>query len=148
MKIKSYLNAMVKYDASDLYLTTGAKAAIKVQGDLKQITNNRMGPGIIAALAKDLMTEQEWITFRETKEMNKGLTIPEVGRFRVNAYHQRGEVSLVVRYVRSQIKKTRRLRLTRYIKKPCHEKRRTTPLCWLHRRRKIDLYGIIDSISQ
>ena len=103
MKIKSYLNAMVKYDASDLYLTTGAKAAVKVKGDLKQITNNRMGPGIIAALAKDLMSEQEWITFRETKEMNKGLAIPDVGRFRVNAYHQRGEVSLVVRYVRSQI---------------------------------------------
>jgi len=103
MKIKSYLNAMVKYNASDLYLTTGAKASIKVQGGLKHITNNRMGPGIIAALAKDLMTDEEWLIFRKTKEMNKGISIRDVGRFRVNAYHQRGEVSMVIRYVRSEI---------------------------------------------
>ena len=96
---------MVKYEASDLYLTTGAKASIKINGDLKPITNNKMGPGVIAALAKDLLTEQEWITFRETKEMNKGLAVHDLGRFRVNAYHQRGEVSLVIRYVRSHIKK-------------------------------------------
>ncbi|RTZ65268.1 MAG: type IV pili twitching motility protein PilT [Aquificaceae bacterium] len=103
MKIKSYLNAMVKYNASDLYLTTGAKASIKVQGGLKHITNNRMGPGIIAALAKDLMSDEEWLIFRKTKEMNKGISIRDVGRFRVNAYHQRGEVSMVIRYVRSEI---------------------------------------------
>ena len=103
MKIKSYLNAMVKYDASDLYLTTGAKASIKISGGLKHITNNTMGPGVIAALAKDLMSDEEWKVFRETKEMNKGVSIRDVGRFRVNAYHQRGEVSMVVRYVRSEI---------------------------------------------
>ncbi len=107
---------MVKYDASDLYLTTGAKAAIKVKGELKQITNNRMEPGIIAVLAKDLMSDQEWQTFRETKEMNKGLTIRDVGRFRVNAYHQRGEVSMVIRYVRSQIQKPEDLGLPDVLK--------------------------------
>ena len=116
MKIASYLNAMVKYDASDLYLTTGAKAAIKVKGTLKQISHHRISPGIIAALAKDLMTDQEWQTFRETKEMNKGLTIRDVGRFRVNAYHQRGEVSMVIRYVRSQILKPEELGLPEVLK--------------------------------
>lgn len=103
MKIQSYLNAMVTHNASDLYLTTGANAAVKVRGGLKHITNNRMEPGAIAALAEDLMTKEEWLTFCTTKEMNKGIAVRDVGRFRVNAYHQRGEVSMVIRYVRSEI---------------------------------------------
>ncbi len=107
---------MVKYNASDLYLTTGAKASVKVQGGLKHITNNKMSPGIIAALAKDLMTDEEWLTFRKTKEMNKGISIPEGGRFRVNAYHQRGEVSMVIRYVRSEIMKPEALGLPDVLK--------------------------------
>jgi len=116
MKINSYLNAMVKYNASDLYLTTGAKASVKVQGGLKHITNNRMSPGIIAVLAKDLMTDDEWVTFRKTKEMNKGVAIRDVGRFRVNAYHQRGEVSMVIRHVRSEIMPPEKLGLPDILK--------------------------------
>ncbi len=107
---------MVKYEASDLYLTTGAKASIKVHGGLKHISNNIMSPGIIAALAKDLMTDEEWITFRKTKEMNKGISIRDIGRFRINAYHQRGEVSMVIRYVRSEILKPNDLGLPDVLK--------------------------------
>ena len=103
MKIIPYLELMVRRDASDLYLTTGAFASIKVMGNLESISKNKLKPGVIAAFAKELMSDKEWAVFHRTKEMNKGVSVRDLGRFRVNVYFQRGEVSMVIRYVKSTI---------------------------------------------
>ena len=103
MKIIPYLEAMVKREASDIYLTTGAHATLKVMGNLEKISKNKLMPGVIAAFAKELLSDKEWTVFRRTKEMNKGVSVKDLGRFRVNVYFQRGEVSMVIRYVRSDI---------------------------------------------
>ncbi len=102
-QISAFLAAMVKHEASDLYLTTGARASIKVMGGFKHLTKEAMRPGMVESLAKDMFNEEEWESFRVSKEINKGLAIKDVGRFRLNAYHQRGEVSMVIRHVRSDI---------------------------------------------
>lgn len=103
LKISALLAAMVKYEASDLYLTTGAKVSLKVMGGFKHLSNSPLKPGMVQELAKEIFTEEEWTAFNTTRETNKGLAIPGVGRFRVNGYYQRGEVSLVIRHVRSDI---------------------------------------------
>ena len=103
LKITAFLAAMVKHEASDLYLTTGAKASLKVMGGFKHLTKDCLKPGMIKTLAKGMFTKEEWDSFQATKEVNKGLAIEGVGRFRVNGYYQRGEVSLVIRHVRSDI---------------------------------------------
>ncbi len=103
MKIIPYLEAMVKRDASDIYLTTGAFATLKVMGEHEPISKNKLMPGVIAAFAKELLSDKEWTVFLRTKEMNKGVSVKDLGRFRVNVYFQRGEVSMVIRYVRNDI---------------------------------------------
>ncbi len=116
MKIIPYLEAMVKREASDIFLTTGAYATIKVMGELEAISKNKLMPGVIAAFAKELMSDKEWTVFRRTKEMNKGVSVKDLGRFRVNVYFQRGEVSMVIRYVRSDIKAPEDLGLPEVLK--------------------------------
>jgi twitching motility protein PilU len=116
MKITPYLKAMVDRDASDLYLTTGAPVSLKVMGKIRALTKNRLKAGNIAILAKDLLREEEWHAFEATKEMNKGLSIPNTGRFRVNIYYQRGEVSMVIRHIRSEIKQPHELGLPDILK--------------------------------
>ena len=116
MKIIPYLEAMVKREASDIYLTTGAYATIKVMGEMEAISKNKLMPGVIAAFAKELMSDKEWTVFRRTKEMNKGVSVKDLGRFRVNVYFQRGEVSMVIRYVRSDIKAPEDLGLPEVLK--------------------------------
>lgn len=111
MKITPYLTAMVEREASDLYLTTGAPASLKIMGNIRPLTKDKLQAGNIAILAKDLLREEEWHEFEETKEMNKGLSIPNTGRFRVNIYYQRGEVSMVIRHIRSEIKQPHELGL-------------------------------------
>ncbi len=116
MKIIPYLEVMVKREASDLYLTTMAYASIKVMGNLESISKNKLKPGVIAAFAKELMTDKEWAVFHRTKEMNKGVSVRDLGRFRVNVYFQRGEVSMVIRYVRSDIQAPEKLGLPEVLK--------------------------------
>lgn len=116
MKIIPYLEFMVKKDASDLYLTTGAFATIKVIGSMEQISKNKLMPGVIGAFAKEIMSDKEWAVFHRTKEMNKGVSIRDLGRFRVNVYFQRGEISMVIRYVKSDIKKPEDLGLPEVLK--------------------------------
>lgn len=116
MKIIPYLELMVKREASDLYLTTGAFASIKVMGSLESISKNKLMPGVIGAFAKELLSDKEWAVFHRTKEMNKGVSIRDLGRFRVNVYFQRGEISMVIRYVRSDILKPEDLGLPEVLK--------------------------------
>ncbi len=116
MKLLPYLEAMVKREASDIYLTTGAHATLKVMGDLERISKNKLMPGVIAGFAKELLSDKEWTTFVRTKEMNKGVSIKDLGRFRVNVYFQRGEVSMVIRYVRNDIKAPEDLGLPEVLK--------------------------------
>ncbi len=122
MKIIPYLEAMVKHEASDLYLTTGAFATIKVMGRQEKISKNKLMPGTIAAFAKELMSDKEWTVFSRSKEMNKGISVRDLGRFRVNVYFQRGEVSMVIRYVRSDILSPERLGLPEILKEQVMKK--------------------------
>jgi twitching motility protein PilU len=103
MKIDPYLQYMAEKDASDLFLTTGAPASIKIQGEVIPVAESALKPGVVRRVADEIMSEEQREKFEATKEMNLGLSIPDVGRFRVNIYMQRGEASMVIRYISSQI---------------------------------------------
>ena len=103
MKIDPYLHYMAEKDASDLFLTTGAPASIKIQGEVVPVADSPLKPGVVLRVAEEIMNEEQCAIFEATKEMNLGLSIPDVGRFRVNIYMQRGEASMVIRYISSHI---------------------------------------------
>lgn len=103
MNIDAYLKYMAQKGASDLFLTTGAPACIKQNGEVVPASKNILLPGTIRELAYTLMDAEQRREFENMHEMNLGLSMPEVGRFRVNIYKQRGEVSMVVRYISSKV---------------------------------------------
>lgn len=116
MRLNPLLHMMVKQNASDIYLTTGAFASIKVRGELKRISRDPMKPGNIRQLAEEVLTRSEMETFFSDRELNKGLSLRGVGRFRMNLYFQRGEVSMVIRYIRSHIHTPEELALPEVLK--------------------------------
>lgn len=103
MRLSPLLHMMVKQQASDIYLTTGAHASVKVRGSLRKISKEPMKPGNIRQLAEEVLTSSEMETFYSAREFNKGIALKGIGRFRMNLYFQRGEVSMVVRHIRSNI---------------------------------------------
>lgn len=116
LRISPLLMMMVKQGASDLYLTTGAYASLKIRGKLKHISREPMKPGNIRQLAEELLTATEIESFFNDRELNKGFSLRGVGRFRMNFYFQRGEVSMVIRHIRSDIRSPEELKLPPVLK--------------------------------
>ena len=103
MNLQPYLKLMSEQQASDLYFTTGAPVSIRIEGTMRPVGKSMLTPGMTKKLAYDLLTPIQIQDFEKNLEMNLGMSYTDLGRFRVNVYMQRGEVSMVIRYIRSDI---------------------------------------------
>lgn len=103
MNITPYLKLMAEKNGSDLFFITGAPASIKIEGEMRPINRTPLEPGLVKRIAYSIMDEQQIKEFEQTREMNLGFAVSGLGRFRVNIYRQRGEVSMVVRYIKNRI---------------------------------------------
>ena len=101
--LHALLRKMVELDASDLYLTTGASPQVKVQGSVRPLPIAPLQPGQAGALAHSAMTTGQIADFERTLECNLAYTAPDIGRFRINVYRQRGETGMVARLIHSRI---------------------------------------------
>lgn len=103
MDIVPYLKLMADKNASDLFFCTGTEPQIKIEGAIRPVGSQKMLPGNIKELAYTIMSSEQAIDFEETLEMNFAIPLTGVGRFRVNIFLQRGEVSIVIRYIQAHI---------------------------------------------
>ena len=101
--LEPYLKVMSENQAADMYFVTGAPASMKCNGKTLAVSKNPFKPGKIKELAYDLLTEQQISEFEQNQEINLGFGMPKVGRFRVNIFIQRTEVSMVIRYIKDTI---------------------------------------------
>ncbi len=123
LEMPDYLRIMAENDASDLFCSAGAPVQIKMGGKTRPLETDPLHPGAPRALAYSLMTEAQILEFEEKKEMNLGISMGDVGRFRVNVYFQRSEVAMVVRYIKSDIPTLETLGLPKILKSLIMEKR-------------------------
>jgi len=103
MNIQELFQTMVDHNASDLYLTVGRPAMYRIEGTIKPIGDRDYRPEELENLAQSIMNERQRREFAETMEMNMAMMLPNVSRFRVNVYRQRGSVGLVIRLVKAEI---------------------------------------------
>lgn len=101
--INPYLMMMVEHDASDMILTANMKPHIKVEGVLRPAYAAVLSAGESNRLALSLMNDNQRQTFEATKECNLSLSVEGIGRFRVNIYYQRGEISLALRRIKTTV---------------------------------------------
>lgn len=121
-QLDPYLKLMAEKGASDLFFTTGASPSVKINGKLHIVGKNKLGPGQTKTLAYSILTPAQIQEFEKTLELDIGLSLQELGRFRVNVYLQRGEVSMVIRFIRSSIPTIEELGLPLIFKKLILEK--------------------------
>ena len=103
MELKDYLKIMIMKDASDLYLTTGAPASAKIQGQLIPLEKVPLPPGRVDEIAFSVMNEEQRQEFKNRPEMNLAISEPGVGRFRVNIFKQRNQAGMVIRSIKMDI---------------------------------------------
>lgn len=111
MNLQPYLKLMSEQHASDMYFTTGAPVSVRIEGKMRPVGKSMLAPGVTKKLAYDLLTPAQTQNFEKHLEFNMGVSYTELGRFRVNLYMQRGEVSMVIRYIKADIPTIESLKL-------------------------------------
>ncbi len=111
MRITEWLKTLSTQNGSDLYLTTGAPPCAKFEGQLKPIGSDILKPGEVKDIAYEVMDPIQQAEFEEELEMNLATSISGYGRFRINIFRQRNEVSLVARNIVADIPHWEDLRL-------------------------------------
>ncbi|MFL9711367.1 PilT/PilU family type 4a pilus ATPase [Methylobacillus sp. Pita1] len=98
--ITPILKFMVDKNGSDLFFSTGTAIHIDIEGQTIPINAQVMAPGMVKEIAYALMSPAQQKEFEQTLEMNFALSLHGLGRFRINVFRQRGEVAMVVRYIK------------------------------------------------
>ena len=123
MDIHSMLKILASQDGSDLYLSTGAPPCAKFNGVLKALSQEPLKPGEVAAIADAVMDVAQREEFERELEMNLAISLAGVGRFRINIFKQRNEVSIVARNIKLDIPKFEDLKLPEVLLGTVMEKR-------------------------
>lgn len=121
--INKYLTLLAQKDGSDLYLSMGAPPCAKFQGTLKPLSQTAYKAGEIEDIANAIMDEEQREVFAHELEMNLAISIPRVGRFRVNIFKQRNEISIVARNIKAEIPRFDDLGLPEVLKEVIMTKR-------------------------
>ncbi len=117
------LRLLAAKDGSDLYLSTGAPPCAKFQGVLKPLSKVPYQVGDIEKIALSVMDEEQRNTFQHELEMNLAISIEKVGRFRLNIFKQRNDVSMVARNIKTDIPRMADLGLPDVLKEVIMAKR-------------------------
>jgi len=103
MNVKPLFKLMVEKKASDLFFAPYAPAKIKIDGKIMPVNNLEMTPKMVKQAAIELMDDDQLETFSRELEIDFAISEPGLGRFRVNVFHQRGNVAMVLRYITSEL---------------------------------------------
>ncbi|MGQ0670105.1 MAG: type IV pilus twitching motility protein PilT [Actinomycetota bacterium] len=99
-EFNGWLRELVAGEGSDLHIKTGAPPKFRETGRLRAIERERLGPGEPEAIAAAVVPQDRRARFEELGQVDFAYSLPGVGRFRVNAFRQRGSTSMVLRKLR------------------------------------------------
>jgi twitching motility protein PilU len=121
--LHSLLRLMRERKASDLFITAGFPPAIKVDGELTPVSDQRLSPEDTRALADCAMTTRQRDEFEATSECNFAISPADIGRFRVNVFVQQQCVGMVCRVITTRIPTVEELGLPPVLKDVVMSKR-------------------------
>jgi twitching motility protein PilU len=114
--INDLLRLLVSRGGSDLFLTSEFPPAIKVDGKVTKVSPQALSGQHTVALARAVMNDKQTAEFERTKECNFAISPQGVGRFRVNAFVQQGQVGMVLRTIPKELPTVDKLGLPSIIK--------------------------------
>jgi twitching motility protein PilT len=99
LPIGPFLRALMELTGSDLHCKVGSPPRVRIDGRLRKLQARDLTPDDTAAMAYEIMSDDQRSTFARTNEADFAYSIPGLGRFRVNAFRSRGSAGLVFRRV-------------------------------------------------
>jgi len=103
MNVKPLFKLMVDKKASDLFFTTYAPVMIKIDGKIVPVNQMELTPKMVRQAALELMNERQLEEFTRDLEIDFAVSEAGLGRFRVNVFHQRGNIAMVLRFITPEL---------------------------------------------
>lgn len=119
MDISELLAFSVKNKASDLHLSAGLPPMIRVHGDVRRINLPPMEHKDVHAMVYDIMNDGQRKFYEENLEVDFSFAIPNLARFRVNAFVQERGAGAVMRTIPSKVLTLEELKCPQIFKEIC-----------------------------
>ncbi|MBP7508576.1 MAG: type IV pilus twitching motility protein PilT [Prolixibacteraceae bacterium] len=103
MNLIELLSIGVEKNASDVHLTVGIPPTYRIDGALISLVERKLTAEDTLYLVKQALNETRMNKLDETGEIDFSYSIPSIGRFRVNAFKQRGSYAMVLRIIPLEI---------------------------------------------
>ena len=123
MIVTPLLQLAADKQASDLFFSVGAPVNIKIDGIAMPVNAQVLDAAVIKRIAYELMSPKRIAEFESSMEMNFSFRADGIGSFRVNIFRQRGDIAIVIRYVKGKIENVEALHLPNVLKELIMEKR-------------------------
>jgi twitching motility protein PilT len=89
--------------ASDIHITVNSPAMFRLHGNLKPVDSQPLTSSNTLEMAKELMTNEQYEAFLVSGDLDMSYGIPNLSRYRVNIFKQKGDVSLTIRLIPTNI---------------------------------------------
>ncbi|THC46195.1 PilT/PilU family type 4a pilus ATPase [Massilia sp. Mn16-1_5] len=103
MAMDRLFQLMKEKNASDMFFAVNSPVHIKINGNLIPINQHKLDRDNIDSLLNEVTTPEQLEELNRSNELNTGISVPNLGRFRLSAFRQRGSVSAVFRFVPATI---------------------------------------------
>ena len=103
VRIEEVLQVAMDSRASDIHLTAGLPPKMRVNGHLLNMDFPVLKPEDTLDIVGQIMTEHQKQMFEERGELDMSFAVTNLGRYRVNAFRQRGSVAMALRAVNTVI---------------------------------------------
>ena len=103
LELSELLAFAIKSRASDLHLSSSLPPLIRIDGDIKRINVDPFTSEVVHAMLYDLMNDSQRKSFEEFLETDFSIELPNIARFRVNAFNQLHGPSAVFRAIPTEI---------------------------------------------
>ena len=99
-----YLEATIKYEASDLHLKADLQPRIRLRGSLKSLQTDKLSAPEMFQIAKDVLDDEQYDHFKHHGQIDFAHDYDDDRRFRINLFMTRGKPAIAARLITSNIK--------------------------------------------
>jgi twitching motility protein PilT len=97
--LRTLLDEMIERKASDLHITAGVPAQLRIDGDIVPSRSEVLSPEAAQQLAYSVLTEDQRKRFEQERELDLSFGIAGLSRFRANVFLQRGTIAMAIRQI-------------------------------------------------
>jgi twitching motility protein PilU len=94
---------LLELGGSDIFITAGSPPALKVNQEIHRVSGQKLTPQQTSMVVRSIMNDRQTREFDQHREVNFSLNFPDLARFRVSTFTQRGSAGMVLRLIQQRI---------------------------------------------